>query len=346
MAMALVGIAVPVNAQESDNDGTDAAAAPFTISTLETVRARGYVICATSQPIAGFAQVSSEGLWSGFDVDICRGVAAAVFGDPSRVEFRPLTGPARFAHLALGEVDLLARNAPWTMLRDTAYGATYAATSFYDGQTFMVPTELGIVSAYELDDVTVCVASGGEALARVNEFFFDIQGSYEEVLYEDREDLAVAYRSGQCDAISASASWLHGIRKTLPESSAHRILPERLSKEPYGPVVRSHDQQWLTLVRWVLFTMINAEELGVTMVNVDSLDSARAPAIRTLLGLEDDLGAALGLSSTWMRDVIRAVGNYGEIYARHFGPETGTPLFRGQNALWTNGGLMFAPPLN
>lgn len=326
----------------------DAAAepAPFTISTLETVRARGYVICATSQPMPGFAQVSSEGLWSGFDVDICRGVAAAVFGDPSRVEFRPLSGTSRFAHLALGEVDLLARNASWTMMRDTAYGATYAAASFYDGQAFMVPHRLGVVSAYELDNVTVCVASGGEALARVNEFFFDIQGSFEEVLYEDREDLAVAYRTGQCDALSAPASWLHGIRRTLPEPATHRILPERLSKEAYGPVVRSDDQQWLTIVRWALFTMINAEELGVTSVNIDSMLSARAPAIRTLLGVEGDLGMPLGLSPTWMRDVIRAVGNYGEIYARHFGPDTGTPLLRGQNALWINGGLMFAPPMS
>ncbi|WP_404404262.1 amino acid ABC transporter substrate-binding protein [Pelagibacterium halotolerans] len=344
---AVVAIALPAAAQEASVGGeTEAAATPFTISTLETVRTRGYLICATSQPMAGFAQVSSEGLWSGFDVDICRGVAAAVFGDPSRVEFRPLSGTSRFAHLALGEVDLLARNAPWTMMRDTAYGASYVATSFYDGQAFMVPDSLGVVSAYELDDVTVCVASGGEALARVNEFFFDIQGSFDEILYEDREDLAVAYRSGQCDAISASASWLHGIRRTLPEPGTHRILPERLSKEPYGPVVRSNDKQWLAIVRWALFATINAEELGVTSVNIESMLSARSPAVRSLLGLEGDLGTPLGLSQTWMRDVIRAVGNYGEIYARHFGPDTGTPLLRGQNALWTNGGLMFAPPFN
>ncbi|MCD7060881.1 amino acid ABC transporter substrate-binding protein [Pelagibacterium xiamenense] len=347
MLCAFAAAGLPAGAQESgDGEGVPAASTPFTISTLETVRARGYVICATSQPMAGFAQVSSEGLWSGFDVDICRGVAAAVFGDPSRVEFRPLSGTSRFAHLALGEVDLLARNAPWTMMRDTAYGASYAATSFYDGQAFMVPDSLGVVSAYELDDVTVCVASGGEALARVNEFFFDIQGSFDEVLYEDREDLAVAYRSGQCDAISASASWLHGVRRTLPEPGTHRILPERLSKEPYGPVVRSGDTQWFTIVRWVVLAMINAEELGVTSVNVESMLSARAPAIRSLLGLEGDFGTPLGLSQTWMRDVVSGVGNYGEVYARHFGPDTGTPLLRGQNALWINGGLMFAPPFN
>ncbi len=327
---------------QDDEAGT---AAPFEISTLQTVRARGYVICAATRPMPGFAQISPESLWSGFDVDVCRAVAAAIFGDPSRVEFRPLSGESRFAHLVQGEVDLVARNSPWTMSRDTAYGATYTATSFFDGQAIMVSDRLNVVSAYELEGVTVCATAGSEALGRLRDFFFASQMDYEELLYEDREDIAVAYRSGRCEAITGSSSWLHAIRRTMPEPNIHRILPERLSKEPYGPVVRSGDSQWEDLVRWTLFTMINAEELGVTSVNIDSMLSARTPAIRRLLGVEGDFGDPFGLEPTWMRDVIRAVGSYGEVYERHFGSSNGTPLSRGQNALWTNGGLIYAPPV-
>ncbi len=320
-------------------------ATPFRISTLDTVRTRGYVVCAAANPLPGFAQVSPEGLWSGFDIDLCRALSAAIFGSPSQVEFRPLSGQSRFAHLQNGDVDLVVRNAAWTMSRDTQYGATYVATSFFDCQAFMVREQLGAVSAFELEDVTVCVAAGSESALRMEAFFFENQLSYDELFYEDREDLAVAYRSGQCDAITASASWLHAIRRTMPEPSLHRILPERLSKEPYGPVVRSGDAQWETIVRWTLYAMINAEEYGVTSVNIDSMLSARTLAIRRLLGVEEDYGTALGLSETWMRDVIRSVGNYGEVYDRHFGSANGAQLLRGQNALWINGGLLFAPPL-
>ncbi|WP_417581333.1 amino acid ABC transporter substrate-binding protein [Pelagibacterium sp.] len=319
--------------------------APFTISMLETVRTRGYVICAATSPLPGFAQVSPEGLWSGFDIDMCRAVAAAVFGDPSRVEFRPLSGQSRFAHLAMGEVDLVIRNAPWTMSRDTLYGATYVATSFFDGQAFMVPDRLGVVSAYELEDVTICVASNSDAARNLDDFFFFNQLGYAEIFYEDREDLAVAYRSGECDAITGSASWLQAIRRTTPDPTSHAILPERLSKEAYGPVVRSDDVEWETIVRRTLYALINAEEYGVTSVNIESMMSARTAAIRRLLGVEDDVGDDIGLRATWIRDVIRSVGNYGEIYARHFGAAAGAQLLRGQNALWLNGGLMYAPPV-
>ena len=320
--------------------------APFRISTLETIRARGYIVCAASSLLPGFAQISPEGLWSGFDIDLCRAVATAIFGDPSRVEFRPLSGTARFAHVAMGDVDLVVRNAPWTMSRDTQYGTHYVATSFYDGQAFMVSERLDAVSMYELEDVTICVESDSEAALNLEEFFFANQVNYDELLYEDREDLAVAYRSGQCDAITASASWLQATRRTMPDPGAHAILPERLSREPYGPVVRDGDPQWDNIVRLTLFTIINAEEYGITSVNIESMMSARTPGIRRMLGVEGDYGSALGLSETWMRDVIRAVGNYGEIYNRHFGTGTTTPLLRGQNALWINGGLLYAPPLN
>ncbi|RDE08496.1 amino acid ABC transporter substrate-binding protein [Pelagibacterium lacus] len=319
--------------------------APFTISTLETVRTRGYVICAATGLLPGFAQVSPEGLWSGFDIDICRAIAAAVFGDPSKVEFRPLSGQSRFAHLATGDIDVVSRNAAWTMARDTQYGVTYAGVSFYDGQAFMVPDRVGAVSAYELEDITICVAGGSESETMMEEFFFRNQVSFDTLVYEDREDLALAYRSSQCDALTGSASWLQAVRRTLPEPSAHSILPERLSKDAFGPVVRSNDAQWRDIIAMTLNVLITAEELGVTSANIESMLSARTMAIRRLLGVEPSVAGRLGLRETWMRDVIAAVGNYGEIYARHFGSNTSSALLRGQNALWTNGGLMYAPTL-
>jgi general L-amino acid transport system substrate-binding protein len=313
--------------------------------TLETVRARGYLICASTDPLPGFAQLNADGRWTGFDIDFCRAVAAAVLGDPDRMEFRPLRGEGRFALLQAGDVDLVARNAAWTMRRDSNYQASYVGISFYDGQAFMVPQELGVVSAYELDNVRVCVLDGGQELARLRDFFFTNQVSYEEVLYEDREDLTVAYRAGLCDAVSAAASWLHAIRRSLPEPAAHRILPERISKDAFGPVVRAGDAQWFKIVRWVLFALINAEEIGVSSLNIESLAAAKTHAIRRLLGMEGSFGPGLGLAPNFISTVIRSVGNYGEIFNRNFGPETGAPIVRGQNALWLNGGLLYAAPV-
>jgi len=309
--------------------------------TLQAVLERGHLICATTDPLPGFAQTGVEGRWTGFDVDFCRAVAAAIFNDPNRMEFVPLSGVSRFAQLQTKEVDLVARNAPWTMRRDTGYGANYVAASFFDGQAFMVPQSLGVVSAFELDNVKVCVLDGGEDFANLREFFFTTQASYDEVLYESREDLAVAYRSGLCNAVSAPASWLNAIRRGLPESATHRILPERISKGAYGPVVRAGDDQWYDIVAWTLYGLINAEEFGVTSLNIESLAAAKTHKIRRLLGLEGTFGPALGLEKGFIANVIRHVGNYGEIFDRHFG----TAVVRGQNALWINGGLLYAPPV-
>jgi general L-amino acid transport system substrate-binding protein len=313
--------------------------------TLGGVRERGHLICATIDPLPGFAQPGPEGRWTGFDVDFCRAVAVAIFGDPSRMEFVALSGDSRFAQLQTGAVDLIARNAPWTMRRDTGYGASYVATSFHDGQAFMVPQSLAVVSAYQLDDVKVCVRDGGEDLANLREFFFTTQATYDEVLYEDREDLAVAYRSGLCNAVSAPASWLNAIRRGLTDPGLHRILPERISKGAFGPVVRAGDDQWFDIVAWTLYALIGAEEAGVTSLNIQSLAAARTHKIRRLLGLEGSFGPALGLAPDFIPKVIAAVGNYGEIFDRHFGPESGAAVVRGQNALWINGGLLYAPPV-
>lgn len=314
-------------------------------STLEEVRERGFLICGATNPLPGFAQQDAEGRWSGFDVDLCRAIAAAVFGDPNLIEFRALRGETRFAPLQTGMFDVLTRNGPWTERRDALYGANYVGTAFFDGQAFLVPQSLGVVSAFELEDISVCVIDGGEELERMQEFFFANQALYTEVPYEDVADLAAAYQAGLCQTVSASGRQLQAIRRVLPDPSAHRILPERISKELLGPVVRDDDAQWFNIVEWTLFALINAEELGVTSLNIESLSSTRTPAILRLLGIEGDFGTPLGLSRTFMADAIRAVGNYSEIYDRHFGPQTGAALLRGQNALWTNGGRLYAPPI-
>lgn len=318
---------------------------PAAAQTLETVRQRGFLICGSSNPLAGFSQQDADGRWSGFDVDLCRALAAAIFGNPDLIEFRAYRGEARFAPLQTGVVDVLMRNGAWTTGRDIRYGARYVAPSFFDGQSFLVPQALGVVSAYELDDVSICVVDGFGELEALDEFFFSNQTRFREVAYEETADLAVAYRAGLCEVISASGRQLQAIRRELPDPALHRILPERISKEVLGPVVRDNDDQWFDIVRWTLFALISAEEVGVTSLNIDSLSAARTHAVRRILGIEGDFGAALGLRPTFMTDAIRAAGNYSELYDRHFGSQTGAAMLRGQNALWTNGGLLYAPPI-
>ena len=333
MLLLLLAAIAPAAAQTLVPDGP----------TLAAVRARGHLICAGSDPLPGFAQLNTQGFWTGFDVDFCRAVAAAIFGDPGKLEFRALSGDARFAELQTGDVDLVARDADWTTRRDTRYGASYVAPIFYDGQAFMVPQSLNIVSAYQLDNLKVCVLDQGDQLANLHEFAFVNQASYTEVLYEDREDLAVAYSKQLCDAVSAPASWLNAIRRGLSDPGSQRILPERISKSVFGPVVRQGDDQWFKIVQWTAYALIDAEEAGITSLNAQSLVGAKTHRIRKLLGLEGNFGASLGLANDFIRTVIAAVGNYGEIFDRNFGPDTGAGVARGQNALWSNGGLIYAP---
>jgi len=320
-------------------------AAPVQSQTLETVRERGFLICAASGSLDGFSKENEDGVWTGFDVDICRAIAAATIGDPDLVEFRLLAGEGRFAQLQSGEIDVLSRNASWTMSRDTRFDVRYSTTSFFDGQSFMVRQEKGFVSAFELTDISVCVVNSSDDLANMRDFFFTNQAVYTELIYEDFQDLVVAYSRGLCDAITAPASFLQAVRRSLPDPGMHRVLPEYISKTPFGPTVRYGDEQWADIVRWTVFTLINAEELGISSLNIDSMLSARTPAIRRILGLEEDFGLALGLEPEWMQNVIRAVGNYRELFERHFGPQTGAAMLRGPNALWSRGGLLYAPPV-
>ncbi|WP_161796840.1 amino acid ABC transporter substrate-binding protein [Devosia soli] len=314
-------------------------------ATLDTVRERGFLVCGSSNPLAGFAQQDANGRWSGFDVDLCRALAAAIFGNPDLIEFRAFRGEARFAPLQTGAVDVIMRNGAWTAGRDLRYGARYVTPSFFDGQGFLVPQSMSVVSAYELDNVRICVVDGSGAVEALDDFFFTNQTRYTDIVYEDIADLIVAYRASLCDVISASGRQLQAIRRELEDPSQHRILPERISKETLGPVVQGGDDQWFEIVRWTIFALITAEEVGVTSLNIDSLSAARSADVRRLLGVEGDYGAALGLRASFMTDAIRAVGNYAELFDRHFGPQTGAAMLRGQNALWSNGGLLYAPPI-
>ncbi len=318
---------------------------PVMAQTLQTVRERGFLVCGSSNPLAGFSQQDVDSRWSGFDVDLCRALAAAIFGNPDLIEFRSYRGEARFAPLQTGGVDVLMRNGAWTAGRDTRFGARYVAPSFFDGQAFLVPQSLGVVSAYELDDVSICVVDSFGELAALEEFFFSNQTTFREVLYEESADLLTAYRAGLCQVVSASGRQLQAMRREMQDPALHRILPERISKEVIGPVVREGDDQWFEIVRWTMFALITAEEIGVTSLNIDSLSAARAPSVRRILGLEGDYGTALGLRPTFMADAIRASGNYAELYDKNFGAQTGAAMLRGQNALWSNGGLLYAPPI-
>ncbi|MEX1180565.1 MAG: amino acid ABC transporter substrate-binding protein [Cucumibacter sp.] len=313
--------------------------------TLDAVKTRGFLRCGSTETLPGFSQVSPEGLWSGFDVDVCRAVAAAIFGDPNRVEFISFTGASRFAPLQSGEIDMMARNAPWTMRRDTDFGVGYVATSFHDGQAFMMRNHAGIVSALELHDISVCAIDGSDHADNMRRFFFAGQVTYTEILYEAADDLITAYRTGLCDVVTASATRLFAIRNALGDPAGHRILPERFSKEPIGPVIRAGDDQWRNIVMWTLYAMINAEELGVTSLNIDSMAESRNPAIRRLLGLEGDFGTALGLTPGWAHNILAGVGNYAEVFDRNLGMSSPLGMTRGLNALWTKGGLMYAPPI-
>ncbi len=319
--------------------------APAHSQTLQTVKDRGHLICGASEQLLGFAQQSSEGFWSGFDVDLCRAISAAIFGDPDKVEFISYDGLARFAPLQLGDVDVLVRNASWNLRRDSLYQVRYVGTSFFDGQSFLIRKNLGIVSSYELDELSICVIDASEEQSNLVEFSFKNQITYTEILYQDRHDLSLAYEGGLCDAISASSSHLYSMMRNMSEPDEHQILPERISKQPLGPVIKLGDDEWYNLINWVLFALVNGEELGVNSTGATSFDVSKNPAIRRLLGLDADFGKALGLEKEWAKNVISSVGNYKEIYERSFGSQTGLALPRGQNALWTNGGLLFAPPI-
>ena len=321
------------------------AAGAAAAGTLDDVKARGTLNCGVTTGLVGFAAPDANGEWNGFDVSVCRAVAAAVLGDPSAVEFVPTTGKTRFTALASGEIDMLARNTTWTFSRDVDLKFTFVGVNYYDGQGFMVPKALGVSSAKDLDGATVCIQTGTTTELNLADFFRANNISYEPVPIETNAEAQQQYLAGACDVYTTDASGLAATRATFEAPGDHTLLPEIISKEPLGPLVRHGDDEWGDVVRWTLNALITAEELGVTSANVAEMASGSGnPEVKRLLGTEGTLGEMLGLDADWAQKAIATQGNYGEIFAKNIGEETPIGLSRGLNAQWTNGGLLYSPP--
>lgn len=314
-------------------------------TTLDDVKKRGMLQCGVSQGLPGFSNPDKSGKWTGIDVDLCRAVAAAVLGDASKVSYKPLSAKERFTALQSGEVDLLSRNTTWTLSRDTALGLDFRAVNYYDGQGFMVPKKLGVKSALELAGAAVCTNSGTTTELNVADYFRANKLEYKIVAFEKADEVVAAYDAGRCDVYTTDRSGLAAQRLKLTKPDDHMVLPEIISKEPLGPAVRQADSQWLDIVSWAHYAMVTAEELGVSSANVAEKMKDKNPAVARLLGTEGDMGAKLGLGKDWAANIIKQVGNYGESYDRNVGPNTPLKLARGTNALWTKGGLQYAPPI-
>lgn len=313
--------------------------------TLKTVLERGTLICGVNAAVPGFGYVDSAGAFSGFDVDYCHALAAAIFGDPNKVEFRKVTASERFTALQSGEIDILSRNTTWTTVRDTELTGNFVHTTFYDGQGMMVRADSGITVLSDMDGATVCVQTGTTTELNLADVMAALGVTYEPVAFEDADATASAYEEGRCDGFTTDKSGLVSRRTIMADPSAHVILDETMSKEPLGPMVRHGDDQWLDIAQWTVFTLFAGEEFDITSANVDDVKaSAENPEVKRLLGVEGDLGMKLGLSNDWAYNIIKLVGNYEEVYNRNLGPETPTYIPRGYNSLYTEGGLLYAPP--
>ena len=317
--------------------------------TLSDTKARGHVRCGVSQGLAGFSFADSDGNWSGIDVDVCRAVSAAIFGDADKVEYFGVSAKERFTKLTAGEYDILSRNTTWTLSRDAKIGLTFNGVNFYDGQGFMVPKALGITSALELDGASVCVNTGTTTELNLADYFRANGMSYEPVVFEKADEVIAAYDSGRCDVHTTDKSGLAAQRTKLAQPDDHMVLGETISKEPLGPVTREGDEPWSDIVFWVLNALITADELGVTSAEVEAVraDPNSTPEWKRILGTEGATGEHLGLGAKWAYNAIQQVGNYGEIYERHVGANTPLALARegSPNASWKNGGLLYAPPI-
>ncbi|MGJ4856110.1 amino acid ABC transporter substrate-binding protein [Labrys sp. La1] len=312
--------------------------------TLDTVKQRGQLICGAHQGLAGFSIPNEQGKWAGFDVDYCRALAAAVLGDADKTKFVPLSAKDRFTALQSSEIDVLPRNTTWTLTRETG-GFLFAATNYYDGQGFMVKKSLGVKSTRELDGATVCVQQGTSHELNLSDYFRSIGKPYQILTLATIGEAQNAYESGRCDTFTTDASGLYGVRLALKNPDEHVVLPEIISKEPLGIAVRQGDDQWFNVVKWTYFALVQAEESGVTQANADEMLKSDKPDIKRLLGGEGDFGKQLGLDNQWAYRIVKQVGNYGEIFDRNLGSKSPLKIERGLNALWTNKGLQYAPPI-
>jgi general L-amino acid transport system substrate-binding protein len=314
-------------------------------ATLDTVKARGELVCGVSPGVPGFSLPDQQGNWTGLDVDFCRAVAAAIFDDPTKVKFVPLDPKDRFTALASATIDILSRQATWTLQRDTQLGLHFSVIDFYDGQAMMVRKSLKVATAKDFNDASVCVQGGTTTQLNLADYFRINDIKYEPVNFASGDEASKAFEAGRCDVFTTDASALFAYRLKLSNPDDFVVLPERISKEPLGPVVRRGDEAWADLVKWVHFAMVDAEELGLTSANVDEALKSANPEIKRFLGVEDNLGTGLGVPKDWAYRIVKKVGNYGEVYDRNFGPSTKLAIPRGLNNLWTKGGLQYAPPV-
>ncbi len=313
--------------------------------TLDTVKAKGFLQCGSNTSLAGFGQPDPQGNWTGLDIDLCRAVSSAIFSDPSKVKFTPLAAKDRFTALQSGEIDVLARNTTWTLSRDTTLGAFFSAVTYYDGQGFIVRKSMNIKSAIELNGATVCVQQGTTTELNLTDYFRANKITYKPVVFAGSDETTKAYDSGRCDAFTTDASGLYAERLKMTKPDDNVVLPEIISKEPLGPAVRQGDDQWANIVRWSHYAMLTAEELGVTKANVDEMLKSTNPDVKRLLGTEGKFGEGLGLKNDWAYQIIKNVGNYGESFERNVGAGSQLKIARGVNALWSKGGLQYAPPI-
>ncbi|MDN3697733.1 MULTISPECIES: amino acid ABC transporter substrate-binding protein [Vibrio] len=314
-------------------------------STLEKVKSQGYLTCGVSTGLPGFSNPNSKGEWEGIDVEYCQALAAAVLGDKTKVKYVPLTAKERFTALQSGEIDVLSRNTTWTLHRDTALGLNFVGVNYYDGQGFMVKKDLGLTSAKELDGASVCVQSGTTTELNLADYFRNSGMSYKPVVFDTAAQTSKGFDAGRCDVLTTDQSGLYALRLNLKDPSSAQVLPEIISKEPLGPVVRQDDDKWFNVAKWTLSAMINAEEYGISSKNADQMLKSKDPNIKRILGVDGPKGKGLGIRDDWGYQVIKQVGNYGESFERTVG--TGSPLAisRGVNALWNAGGFMYAPPI-
>ncbi|MBN8919326.1 MAG: amino acid ABC transporter substrate-binding protein [Rhizobiales bacterium] len=321
------------------------AATAASAQTLNAVKARGALNCGSNTGLAGFGQPDAQGNWTGLDVDYCRAVAAAIFNDPSKVKFVPLTAKDRFTALQSGDVDVLVRNTTWTSSRDTSLGLNFTGVNYYDGQGFIVRKDLKVNSALELNDAAVCVQQGTTTELNLADYFRANKMTLKTVTFATLDEAVKAYDSGRCDAYTTDASGLYAARPKLAKPDDHIVLPEIISKEPLGPAVRHGDVRWFVVVRWVHFGMVNAEEFGISKANADEMLKPEHPEVKRLMGTEGNYGEQLGLTKDWLYRIVKHVGNYGDVFEKNVGQGSPLKIARGLNALWTKGGLQYAPPV-
>lgn len=314
-------------------------------STLDEVKKRGELNCGVSTGLPGFSAPDEKGNWTGLDVDGCRAIAVAALGDAKKVKYVPLNAKERFTALQSGEIDVLVRGTTWTLVRDTSLGLNFAGVNYYDGQGFMVSKKLGVKSAKELNGAAICIQSGTTTELNLADYFKENKMQYQAVVFDTHDATIKGFEAGRCDVLTSDQSQLYGLRTHLPHPDEAMLLPEVISKEPLGPVVRQGDDAWFNIVRWTFFAMLNAEEMGLTSENIDSMKDSKNPGVRRFVGLEGIKGESLGLADDWAYQIVKQVGNYSESFERNVGQGSPLKIARGLNALWKDGGIQYAPPI-